>query len=407
MASLSDQMVLQTIFNPNDPYGDNLGLEAEVELTDDDSKFDPALVKQAKDLELNGISLTESGNVDAAVEIFSQAIAIIPERASGYNNRAQTLRLKGDTTGAMSDLKKAVELSRGRGRTASLALVQRGILYRLCGQDQEALQDFKQAADLGNGLSPWNITQRDDVMKTGEQPPNMRVAGCDNVVGAFLLLQLETYVRSEIAEPFPLINGRPQPVVTLEENATKEFTCRMDGWKSVPVVTWYLNGKKQPSNQTMLIPDSSETNNQSFSTFVITTHRKDKELNCSATDPVTGRTQNASVILNVQYVKPRPDSAVQSSESTNVKCDDAEIPRENISLQSNLQLHQNQGTNDLNPPSAEANGASKHPSENQAACDEPSDQENFPAVDPRESVRFPMYGYIYKVSSMSSDEIWL
>ncbi|XP_072342555.1 transmembrane protein 25 isoform X2 [Scyliorhinus torazame] len=384
-------------------------------------------------------------------------------------------------------------------------------------------------------------------MKTGEQPPNMRVAGCDNVVGAFLLLQLETYVRSEIAEPFPLINGRPQPVVTLEENATKEFTCRMDGWKSVPVVTWYLNGKKQPSNQTMLIPDSSETNNQSFSTFVITTHRKDKELNCSATDPVTGRTQNASVILNVQFkpevvrmdaeykerndsglflvlfvlvhanppaaitwvdesgsvivntsnfmildtksypwltnhtvhvqlsslaknysftagnefgvtnssislpgflhsrvevpvmvillggvvglvsilllniivlcavyrrkkeradVKPRPDSAVQS-ESTNVKCDDAEIPRENISLQSNLQLHQNQGTNDLNLPSAEANGASKHPSENQAACDEPSDQENFPAVDPRESVRFPMYGYIYKVSSMSSDEIWL
>ncbi|XP_038634532.1 tetratricopeptide repeat protein 36 [Scyliorhinus canicula] len=158
MATLSDQMVLQVIFNPNNPYGDNLGLEAEVELTDDDSKFDPALVKQAKDLELHGISLTESGNVDAAVEIFSQAIAIIPERASGYNNRAQTLRLKGDTTGAMSDLNKAVELSRGRGRTASLALVQRGILHRLCGQDQEALQDFKQAAELGNGFAKGQVT---------------------------------------------------------------------------------------------------------------------------------------------------------------------------------------------------------------------------------------------------------
>ncbi|XP_078399040.1 transmembrane protein 25-like [Cetorhinus maximus] len=297
----------------------------------------------------------------------------------------------------------------------------------------------------------------------------------------------------------------------------------------------------------MLIPNSSETNNQSFSNFVITTHRKDKELNCSATDPVTGKTQNASVILNVQFkpevirmdteykerndsglflvlfvlvqanppatitwvdesghvivntsnfmildtksypwltnhtvhvqlsslaknysftagnefgvtnssislpgflhshvevpvlvillggvlrlltilllnvivlcavyrrkkeradLKPSSDSVVHS-ESTNVKCEDTQIPRENISLQSNLQLNQNQGINDLNLPSAEANGASRHRSENQAACDDLSDQENFAAADHREFVRFPTYGYIYKVSSMSSDEIWL
>ncbi|XP_067910202.1 transmembrane protein 25 isoform X2 [Heterodontus francisci] len=321
----------------------------------------------------------------------------------------------------------------------------------------------------------------------------------------------------------------------------------MDGWKSVPVVTWYLNGKKQMSNQTMLIPSSSETRNQSFSTFVITTHRKDKELNCSATDSVTGKTQNASVILNVQFkpevirmdteykerndsglflvlfvlvhanppatitwvdesghvivntsnfmildtksypsltnhtvhvqlsslaknysftasnefgvtnssislpgflysrvevpvlvillggvlglltilllnvivlcavyrrkkegadLKPGSDSAVHS-ESTNVKCDDAQIPRDTISLQSNLQLNQQQDTNDLNLPPAEADGASKNLSVNQVACDDLSDQENFAAVDPGGFVHFPMYGYIYKVSSMSSDEIWL
>ncbi|XP_072886065.1 transmembrane protein 25 isoform X3 [Hemitrygon akajei] len=130
---------------------------------------------------------------------------------------------------------------------------------------------------------------------------NMALAGYDHVVGAIFLLQLEAYVCSEIAEPFPLINGRPRPVVTLEENAPREFTCRMEGWKSVPVVTWYLNGKKQESNQTMLIPSSNESRNQSYSTFVITTRRKDKELNCSVTDPVSGKTQNASVILNVQF----------------------------------------------------------------------------------------------------------
>ncbi|XP_060703000.1 transmembrane protein 25 [Hemiscyllium ocellatum] len=373
----------------------------------------------------------------------------------------------------------------------------------------------------------------------------MRVAGCDNVVGAFLLLQLETYVRSENVEPFPLLNGRPRPVVSLEENITKEFTCRMDGWKSVPVVTWYLNGKKQLSNQTMLIPSSSETVNQSFSSFVITTHRKDKELNCSATDPVTGRTENASVILNVQFkpevvqmdaeyrehndsglflalfvlvhanppatitwvdesghvvvntshfmildtktypwltnhtvhvqlsslaknytftagnefgatkssfsfpgflhsrvevpvlviilagvigllsilllnvvvlcavyrrkkgradVKPDCDSAVHS-ESTNVKCDEAQIPRETISLQSNLRL--NPDLNNLSQPPAEPHQGSRPLSESHAAHEDLSDQENVSAADSRGFVRFPMYGYIYKVSSMSSDEIWL
>uniref|UniRef100_UPI00398E82C2 transmembrane protein 25 isoform X3 n=1 Tax=Pristiophorus japonicus TaxID=55135 RepID=UPI00398E82C2 len=277
----------------------------------------------------------------------------------------------------------------------------------------------------------------------------MRVAGCDNVVGAFFLLQLEAYIRSEIAEPFPLINGRPRPVVTLEENAAREFTCRMDGWKSVPVVTWYLNGKRQESNQTMLIPSSNDTSNQSFSTFVITTRRKDKELNCSATDPVTGKTQNASVVLNVQCflhsrvevpvlvillggvlgllailllnvivlcavyrrkkgsadLKPDCDSAVHSK-STNVKCDDAQNPRVNIPLQSNLQLNQQQDANDLNLSPAEADGVPRHLSENQAASDL-SDQEHSAAVDPKGSVHFPMHGHIYKVSSMSSDEIWL
>ncbi|XP_072140053.1 transmembrane protein 25 isoform X1 [Mobula birostris] len=372
---------------------------------------------------------------------------------------------------------------------------------------------------------------------------NMVMAGYDHVVGAIFLLQLEAYVCSEIAEPFPLINGRPRPVVTLEENAPKEFTCRMEGWKSVPVVTWYLNGKKQESNQTMLIPSSNESRNQSYSTFVITTRRKDKELNCSVTDPVSGKTQNASVILNVQFkpevvrmdaeykehndsglflvlfvlvranppatitwvdesggvivntsnfmildtksypwltnhtvhvqltslaknysfsagnefgvtnssialpgflhsrievpvlvillggilgllailllnvivlcaiyrrkesadLKPSRDSAVLS-ESTSVKCDEVQIPRENVSLQANLNQYQN--VNDLNQPPAEADGASKHLSENKVACGDLSDQENA-AMDPKGFLHFPMSGYIYKVSSMSSDEIWL
>ncbi|XP_026513750.1 transmembrane protein 25 isoform X3 [Terrapene carolina triunguis] len=58
------------------------------------------------------------------------------------------------------------------------------------------------------------------------------------------------------------------------------------------------------------------------------------------------------------------------SDSNNLKLNSVRLPRENMSLPSNLQL------NDL---TQEAKGF----------------------------VRFPMVGHIYKVSSMSSDEIWL
>ncbi|XP_032905642.1 transmembrane protein 25 [Amblyraja radiata] len=375
---------------------------------------------------------------------------------------------------------------------------------------------------------------------------DMVLAGYDCVVGAFLLLHLEASVCSEMVKPFALINGRPRPVVTLEENAPREFTCRMEGWKSVPVVTWYLNGKRQQSNQTVLVPSASESSNSSFSTFVITTRRKDKELNCSATDPVNGKTQNASVILNVQFkpevvrmdaeykehndsglflalfvlvranppatitwvdesgtvivntsnfmildtksypwltnhtvhvqltslaknysftagnqfgvtnssigfhgflhasvevpmlvillggglgflailllnvmvlciiyrrkesadVKPGSDSVVHS-DSMNVKCDEAHIPRESISLQSNLHLGHNQDVHAPNQPLTETDEASKHLSDHQAAGSDLSGQENAADTDPKGAHHFPMSGYLYKVSSLSSDEIWL
>ena len=41
----------------------------------------------------------ESGDILTALEFFSQAVQIAPDRASGYNNRAQALRLKGDIQG--------------------------------------------------------------------------------------------------------------------------------------------------------------------------------------------------------------------------------------------------------------------------------------------------------------------
>uniref|UniRef100_A0A9J8B4S3 Tetratricopeptide repeat protein 36 n=1 Tax=Cyprinus carpio carpio TaxID=630221 RepID=A0A9J8B4S3_CYPCA len=148
MASAHDRAVLQVIFNPTSPFGDIPGLNQEDELTDDDSVFESELVKQVKDLELQGVSAAESGDLPAALQHFNQAIQILPQRASAYNNRAQTKRLQGDTK--VEDLERAISLSGGIGRSACQALVQRGLLLKLSGRDEEARVDFEKAAALGS-----------------------------------------------------------------------------------------------------------------------------------------------------------------------------------------------------------------------------------------------------------------
>lgn len=64
-----------------------------------DSGFDTGLLEQVKALELRGVSAAEAGDLQGALQLFSQAIEILPQRASAYNNRAQALRLQGDTAG--------------------------------------------------------------------------------------------------------------------------------------------------------------------------------------------------------------------------------------------------------------------------------------------------------------------
>lgn len=53
----------------------------------------------AKSLEVEGVKAAESGDLDTAIGLFTRAINIAPKWASGYNNRAQAYRLKGDTAG--------------------------------------------------------------------------------------------------------------------------------------------------------------------------------------------------------------------------------------------------------------------------------------------------------------------
>lgn len=61
-------------------------------------------VKEAKQLEVEGVKQAEAGHTDRALELFSQAIQIAPEHASSFNNRAQALRLQGDVQSTVSHL---------------------------------------------------------------------------------------------------------------------------------------------------------------------------------------------------------------------------------------------------------------------------------------------------------------
>ncbi|XP_059786282.1 tetratricopeptide repeat protein 36 isoform X2 [Balaenoptera ricei] len=92
----------------------------------------------------------EAGDLSTALERFGQAINLLPEKASAYSNRAQARLLQGDVAGALEDLERALALSGGRGRAARQAFVQRGLVARLQGRDDDARGDFERAARLGS-----------------------------------------------------------------------------------------------------------------------------------------------------------------------------------------------------------------------------------------------------------------
>ncbi|MPC13786.1 Tetratricopeptide repeat protein 36 [Portunus trituberculatus] len=106
--------------------------------------------EEAKQLELQGVKSAEAGDVAAALASFNKAIEVAPNRASSYNNRAQTLRLMGKVEEAMADLETAVRMSQGQGRAACQAFTQRAMVHRLQGHDDLARADFQEAANLGS-----------------------------------------------------------------------------------------------------------------------------------------------------------------------------------------------------------------------------------------------------------------
>ncbi|XP_063228153.1 tetratricopeptide repeat protein 36 isoform X1 [Bacillus rossius redtenbacheri] len=158
MASEHDRAVLNCIFNPLLPIGENAYDEdLPADLTDDEPQTLES--KQAKQLELEGVKAAESGDVAMAVGIFTRAINTCPTLPSCYNNRAQAYRIQDNIEGALADLDRAVSLSGGAGRTGRQALCQRGIVHRKEGREEAARRDFQAASRLGSQFAKAQLAQ--------------------------------------------------------------------------------------------------------------------------------------------------------------------------------------------------------------------------------------------------------
>ncbi|XP_054381174.1 transmembrane protein 25 isoform X9 [Pongo abelii] len=214
------------------------------------------------------------------------------------------------------------------------------------------------------------------------------------------LLLLPALLSSGCGELEPQIDGQTWAERALRENERHAFTCRVAGGPGTPRLAWYLDGQLQEANTSRLLSVGGEAFSGGTSTFTVTAHRAQHELNCSLQDPSSGRSANASVILNVQWLLatrvevpllgivvaaglalgtlvgfstlvaclvcrkekktkgPSRRPSLISSDSNNLKLNNVRLPRENMSLPSNLQL------NDLTPDSRAVKPADRQMAQN-------------------------------------------
>ncbi|XP_014711083.2 transmembrane protein 25 isoform X1 [Equus asinus] len=115
------------------------------------------------------------------------------------------------------------------------------------------------------------------------------------------LLLLPALLSSGWGELEPQIDGQTWAERALRENERHAFTCRVAGGPGTPKLAWYLDGQLQEASTSRLLSVGGEAFSGGTSTFTVTAQRAQHELNCSLQDPGSGRSANASVILNVQF----------------------------------------------------------------------------------------------------------
>lgn len=97
-----------------------------------------------------GVTLSDQGNYDEAIEHYNKSIRLNPDNASSYYNRGNACRNKGDYDRAMEDYDKAIELD----SNLAIAYHNRGNVYiQQGGSDftKSARSDYNKAIELDPG----------------------------------------------------------------------------------------------------------------------------------------------------------------------------------------------------------------------------------------------------------------
>ncbi len=92
----SDDLVLDSIFNPNLPSSASNEINEEEEKQIECQQVDPTILNQVKELEREGVREAEAGNFEKSLQIFNNAINLAPLYPASYNNRAQLNRMRGE-----------------------------------------------------------------------------------------------------------------------------------------------------------------------------------------------------------------------------------------------------------------------------------------------------------------------
>jgi tetratricopeptide (TPR) repeat protein len=101
-------------------------------------------------LEKRAIAAAEAKRLDEALEALNALAEALPQRAATYNNRAQVHQMRRDTDAALADLDFAVSLPSMPRKVGQQVYAQRGVLWRVKGDDERARADLERAGRLGN-----------------------------------------------------------------------------------------------------------------------------------------------------------------------------------------------------------------------------------------------------------------
>ena len=92
------------------------------------------------------IALHQRGEHKQAIESYSKAIALAPQRAEFYNGRGATVGLLGDYLGAIADFDKAIDLDPQQ----AVVFNNRGAAKKTLGDLQGAIEDYNRAIELNS-----------------------------------------------------------------------------------------------------------------------------------------------------------------------------------------------------------------------------------------------------------------